>query len=247
MENVLFNLKFTAKRLQKESKKCTKDEGNERTKLKKAIQQGNLEGARIYAANAIRKKNESLNLLRLSSRVDATASKVQTTIMMRGVTNSMVGVVKNMDKALDSLNLDKIAMLMDKFESQFEEMDVQTDYMERAMGQTVAQTMPQSEVDLLMQQVADEAGIELNMRLGEAALPSSVPGLMQAQTVAAAHNQPQLIAADGDAPAHNTAAQPQAAAAASGATAAATSTGAPASGKAAESDLMRRLEMLRNM
>jgi hypothetical protein len=33
-----------------------------------ALQQNNTEGARIYAANAIRKKNEALNLLRLSSR-----------------------------------------------------------------------------------------------------------------------------------------------------------------------------------
>ena len=41
--------------------------------------------ARVYAENAIRKKNESLNYLRLSSRVDAVASRVQTGVMMKGV------------------------------------------------------------------------------------------------------------------------------------------------------------------
>lgn len=50
-----------------------------------AIQDGNMEGARIYAATAIRKKNESLNLLRLSSRIDAVASRVQTAVTMRKV------------------------------------------------------------------------------------------------------------------------------------------------------------------
>lgn len=44
-----------------------------------------MEGARIYAANAIRKKNEALNLLRLSSRIDAVASRVQTAVTMRKV------------------------------------------------------------------------------------------------------------------------------------------------------------------
>ena len=44
-----------------------------------------MEGARIYASNAIRKKNESLNLLRLSSRIDAVASRVQTAVTMRKV------------------------------------------------------------------------------------------------------------------------------------------------------------------
>ncbi len=74
----------------------------------KAIQQGNNEGARIYAANAIRKKNEGLNYLKLSSRIDAVASRVQTAVTMRSVTQSMAGVVKQMDKAMQSMNLEQV-------------------------------------------------------------------------------------------------------------------------------------------
>ncbi|CAD6954372.1 unnamed protein product [Tilletia laevis] len=62
---------FTAKSLQRQAKKAAKDEVAEKAKLKKVLAQGNTEGARIYASNAIRKKNESLNLLRLGSRIDA--------------------------------------------------------------------------------------------------------------------------------------------------------------------------------
>ncbi len=51
----------------------------------KALQKKNVEGAKIYAENAIRKKNESLNYLRLASRVDAVASKVQTAVSMKQV------------------------------------------------------------------------------------------------------------------------------------------------------------------
>lgn len=47
--------------------------------------QGNNDGARIYASNAIRKKNESLNLLRLASRIDAVASRVETAVTMKQV------------------------------------------------------------------------------------------------------------------------------------------------------------------
>lgn len=49
-----------------------------------------MEGARIYASNAIRKKNEALNLLRLSSRIDAVASRVQTAVTMRKVVTCMI-------------------------------------------------------------------------------------------------------------------------------------------------------------
>ena len=58
LENTLFNLKFSAKSLVRESKKCEKAEKEEKAKLKKAIQKGNTEGARIYAENAIRNKNQ---------------------------------------------------------------------------------------------------------------------------------------------------------------------------------------------
>ena len=53
--------------------------------LLQAIQQKNIEGARIYAENAIRKKNEGLNYLRFAARVDAVASKVQTALTMKSV------------------------------------------------------------------------------------------------------------------------------------------------------------------
>ncbi|PWN49345.1 putative DID2-class E vacuolar-protein sorting and endocytosis factor [Violaceomyces palustris] len=182
LENSLFQLKFTAKSLQRQAKKATKDEATEKAKLKKALAQGNVEGARIYAANAIRKKNESLNLLRLGSRIDAVASRVETAVTMRQVTGSMASVVKGMDRAMESMNLEKISMVMDKFENQFEDLDVQTSYMEGTMGATTASTTPQDQVDLLMQQVADQNGIELNQQLGENLLEGKVAELNPKET-----------------------------------------------------------------
>ncbi|XP_026461111.1 charged multivesicular body protein 1b-like [Ctenocephalides felis] len=165
MEKHLFNLKFAVKELERNSKRCEKEEKVEKAKTKKAIQKGNMEGARIHAENAIRQKNQALNYLRMSARVDAVASRVQTALTTRKVTNSMAGVVKAMDAAMKGMNLEKISGLMDKFESQFEDLDVQSSYMENAMSTTTTTTVPQGDVDQLMQQVADEAGLELNMEL----------------------------------------------------------------------------------
>jgi len=126
-----------------------------------ALQQGNNDGARIYASNAIRKKSESLNLLRLSSRIDAVASRVETAVTMRAVTGNMTSVVRGMDKAMESMNLERISLVMDKFEAQFSDLDVQTSYMEEAMSSTTAVSTPQDQIDQLMRQTAEEANIEL--------------------------------------------------------------------------------------
>lgn len=167
MEKHLFNLKFAVKELERNSKKCEKEEKQEKAKTKQAIQKGNMEVARIHAENAIRQKNQSLNYLRMSARVDAVASKIQSAVTTRKVTNSMAGVVKAMDVAMKSMNLEKISQVMDKFEQQFEDLGVQTDVLENTMGQTTTTLVPQNDVDSLMQQVADEAGLELNMELPE--------------------------------------------------------------------------------
>ncbi|KAH9899688.1 Snf7 family [Cubamyces lactineus] len=171
LEKTLFQLKFTAKSLNRQAKKAQKDENTEKAKLKKALQQGNADGARIYAANSIRKKNEYLNLLRLASRVDAVASRVETAVTMRQVSGNMASVVKGMDKAMESMNLERISMVMDKFESQFSDLDVQTSYMEETMSNTTAVSTPQDEVDALLRQTAEEANIELQHDLSAREAP----------------------------------------------------------------------------
>merc|ERR1711936_1385550 len=155
MEKHLFNLKFAAKDLERCSKKCDKEEKAERLKLKKAIEKGNHEVAKIHAENAIRQKNQSLNYLRMSARVDATSSRVQSALTTKKVTKSMEGVVKGMSAAMKSMNLEK----------EFEDLDVQTSVMEGAMSQSTATNVPQDSVEVLMRRAADEAGLELKMDL----------------------------------------------------------------------------------
>jgi len=58
LEDELVNLKITSKQMQRAAKKCDKNEKDAVNKLKKAIAQGNSEGARIYAQDAIREKNQ---------------------------------------------------------------------------------------------------------------------------------------------------------------------------------------------
>lgn len=82
-----------------------------------------MEGARIYAENAIRKKNESLNYLRMAARVDAVASRVQSARMMKDVSGvmcntvslslvqlskTMGSVVKGLDQVMQTMDLEKV-------------------------------------------------------------------------------------------------------------------------------------------
>ncbi|KAJ1732987.1 hypothetical protein LPJ61_001775 [Coemansia biformis] len=175
MDAAVFNLKFLAKVFKKKSARCEKNSQSEIAKMKKAIKAGNMEVARILASNAIRKKNESVNLLRLASRIDAASSRIETAAQMRQVTESMARVVGDMDRASQKMDLERMTKIMDKFESQSEDLDIQTEYMEGSMSGATALATPQGEIDMLMQQAADEAGLELSQELGIVRAPQEEP------------------------------------------------------------------------
>lgn len=102
------------------------------------------------------------------------ASQVQTAVSMRTVTKSMTSVVGSLDKALSSNQMEQVSMIMDTFEKQIDNLGVQTTYMETAMKGSTQMTTPEDQVSSLMQQVADEHGLELNEQMLAMATPSAV-------------------------------------------------------------------------
>ncbi|KAJ1427346.1 Snf7-domain-containing protein [Ochromonadaceae sp. CCMP2298] len=161
LEDDLITFKLTSKQFARSAKKCDKNMETQKQKLKKAMEQGNMEGARIYAQNVIREKNQSLNFLRLGSRIDAVASRLETAIRMQQINSAMSQTVKGMSNAMKSMKVEQIASTMEEFEKNFEDMDVRSGYMESTMESTTSMTTPPEEVDTLMKMVADEAGLEL--------------------------------------------------------------------------------------
>jgi charged multivesicular body protein 1 len=165
MEDVLFNLRFTCKQLERLSKKAEKEQKVQEAKVKKAIQTKNLDTARIYAENAIRKKNEGLNYLRMAARVDAVSAKVQSAVTMKDVMKKMEGVTKGLDKAMASMDLEQVSKVMEKFEQQFQDLDVRTSTVEESLGAATTLSTPQDQVEALIRQVAAENDLAITDKL----------------------------------------------------------------------------------
>jgi charged multivesicular body protein 1 len=104
----------------------------------------------------------------MASRLDACCSRIETAVRMNSVTSSMKGVVRGMDKSLQAMDIEQLSALMDKFEQQFEDLDVKTGYMETTMNSTTATSTPAEQVDELISKVADENNLELGSAFTEA-------------------------------------------------------------------------------
>eukprot|EP00629_Pelagomonadales_sp_RCC1024_P012447 CAMPEP_0119259938 /NCGR_PEP_ID=MMETSP1329-20130426/554_1 /TAXON_ID=114041 /ORGANISM="Genus nov. species nov., Strain RCC1024" /LENGTH=202 /DNA_ID=CAMNT_0007259347 /DNA_START=160 /DNA_END=768 /DNA_ORIENTATION=+ len=181
LQEELINLKLTSKQMVSASKKCEKQEKKYRKDVKKAIEKGNAEGARIYAQNAIREKTSGLNYLKMGSRIDAVAQRLETAIRTKDMSKSMTRVTKGMGSALKTMDVEKISKVMDDFERQFEDMDVRAGYMENAMNNSTASATPEDQVDALLVQVADEHQLDVSFALDDAgAVGTAVPAAPEA-------------------------------------------------------------------
>ena len=100
-------------------------------------------------------------MLRLVSRLDGVVARLETQVKMNMVNKDMKNIVKSLENSLNANNLIEVSETMDSFEKQFENLDVQTEVMQDAMGNTTARSTPPEDVAMLMQQIADEHGLEL--------------------------------------------------------------------------------------
>jgi charged multivesicular body protein 1 len=81
----------------------------------------------------------------------------------------MGNIVKSLESSLATGNLQKMSETMDQFEKQFVNMEVQAEFMESAMAGSTSLSTPEGEVNSLMQQVADDYGLEVSVGLPQPA------------------------------------------------------------------------------
>jgi charged multivesicular body protein 1 len=100
LDEALFDLKFSAKQMRKESEKLAKDETKEKTLAAKALAKGQIEVARTHGVNAIQSKNLSLQMLQNSSKIDGCAKRLEHAMRLNQVSKTMESVVQSIGTGL---------------------------------------------------------------------------------------------------------------------------------------------------
>merc|ERR1712070_972406 len=144
-----FALKLQSKQMQRMASKAEKNVGKEKAKVAKAVKEGNSEGARLYAENAISQKTSQMNYLRMASKVDATAGKLEQAVAMNQVSQQMLKITQKLQPSMNSMDSTKVGMDMEKFGEVFEELDVRVEMTSSALGGATVNMTPQEQVDSL--------------------------------------------------------------------------------------------------
>lgn len=203
MQEVIFKMRFTSKSIGRQAIKSEKQIAVEERKAKDALAKNNMAGARIHAENAIRNRNEALGYLKLQSQLEAVAAKLHSQQVRAQVTDNMVAVTHNLSQALGTMDVAQIGYTMEKFIQQSEDLDLQTKYMDSAIGESTSSSTPQGQVDGLLQRIADENNLEFSDRISGTAAPIGQPSAIGVEPVRTNKNndlEARLAALQGGAP-----------------------------------------------
>lgn len=91
--------------------------------------------------------------------------------------------------------LSQVANTMDQFEKQFENLDIQSEFVENAMNAQASLSTPEDDVNMLVQQVAEEHNLESMLNMPAAGTAKATPAAQTADKsdlssrLAQLHNQ----------------------------------------------------------
>ncbi|GFE53788.1 charged multivesicular body 1 [Babesia ovis] len=162
-----FNLRLQAREVLKLHAQCEREEEAEKLKVKRALEKGNVEAARIHAANSIRKHNEALRYLQYHTKLEILRNQVDSAERSNQVTCELRKALPQLKKLTTNKHMDS-ATVFNEFEKIFDDLEVTEAYADQTMSNSTAHLAPQYEVDTLISQVADEHALDIGNMLDSA-------------------------------------------------------------------------------
>ena len=173
MFDTMFEFKMMAKQMQKESKKSEAQSKALIGKVKKCIEKGDYEQAKLAAADAIRQKNMVRRYRVLSSKVQTVAQRLQTAYQNQKLSEQMQNLTQQLLGAGNMMDIVKMTETMSNFEKLFDDLDINSNMMDQVFDNVNAGTVNENEVNQLIGQIAQQNGMHLSeefegVQMGEA-------------------------------------------------------------------------------
>ena len=158
----MFEFKTQMKEFKRQSALAQKEELKSKEKVKKSIERGDMDSARIFADEAIRNKNQVRQYMVLSSKLDAVVSRLTDACKKQKLTSTMVNITDKMNIAMKGMNLVEINEGMKNFEKIFDNLEINTQVLDSALDSVSSGTaQDQKNVDSLIMNVAAEHNLKL--------------------------------------------------------------------------------------
>ena len=172
-KDYIINLKVVSRRLERSRRKLERTERESESKLRRAIQKGDIESARMYAADISRSRKWARGYQSLISKIDGLIFKLERADAVQSIASEMAGVAAALKEVNISLRLPEIDNVVNDMESALNDIEDKSSIMEDSVEGLFALDTDQGEVDDILKEYGLEVGIAAETGLPTPATPSS--------------------------------------------------------------------------
>ncbi|KAG2011046.1 hypothetical protein GB937_007362 [Aspergillus fischeri] len=168
------NVKLHSNRLKKEAARAEATFKSEKAKADKAMKNREFQIARIHAASAVREKRRQVTLRAEAARADVIINELKAAQSTRDTSRTLALASRGLDAASKSVNLETLVSHANNFLARSEDFKIASSAIEDvAQGVSMQEygAEGEAEVDRLMEQLADEAGVDMRLALDADAAP----------------------------------------------------------------------------
>lgn len=127
----IFEFKMVGKQLSKEASKAQQKEKTQLEKVKRAIEKGDYEAAKVLANDAIRSRKESQRCRAMASKVTTISQRLESAMKTQSLTSNMKELTAKMASLSGTMDMVQMTQTLDSFEKMFDNIDVQAGLMDQ--------------------------------------------------------------------------------------------------------------------
>jgi charged multivesicular body protein 1 len=160
--------------LRKEAGRAGKTSDTEQKKAERAMERREFDIARIHAGSAVREKKRQIKLKQEAARAEVIINELKAVQSTRDTAFTLAMASRGLDAASKSVNLENLLAHANNFLARSEDFNIASSAIE-GVAQGVTQqeggVEGQEDVDRMLQQLADKAGVDMRLALDQNAAP----------------------------------------------------------------------------
>ncbi|KAH8689820.1 putative SNF7 family protein Fti1/Did2 [Talaromyces proteolyticus] len=168
------NVKLHSNRLKKEAARAESTFKSEKAKADKAMKNHEFQIARIHAGSAVREKKRQVSLRAEAARADVIINELKAAQSTRDTSRTLALASRGLDAASKSVNLEHLLAHANNFMARSEDFKIASSAIAdvaQGISQQEYGAEGESEVDKMMEQLADDAGVDMRLALEADTVP----------------------------------------------------------------------------
>ncbi|MEX2738321.1 MAG: Snf7 family protein [Candidatus Wukongarchaeota archaeon] len=146
----IIRLRLIERRIERQRMKLKKDENKMMKEVRRAVEQGDMEAAKVFAQDVVRSRRFALGCARLNSRLKGIIAKMEHTDAVQSIVKDMKGLAISLRQLNRSLRVPQLGRYVEQLEEGLTGIEVSTETIDEELEGALSSDIDEEEVTRIL-------------------------------------------------------------------------------------------------